>query len=227
MNGHTTNAPPHHSPPARIAARITGHTASHRRWSRRAGCWFAGALLAVTAAVLFAGCGPQYPAVTQKQAEAGLADAMMVCATSLLLVMTADVATESRAATDDGGMVLEWRGIDRERGIGDYTVTLSDYRIPESSIFSAGYHGYRFTGTARMVSTEGRSTALTLDLTAAHPEAEQYPVQRIEVDVQGITSGGDGARRRDVTVAPGGEVSVNGREVAVTAFARLFIAVSE
>lgn len=170
---------------------------------------------ALALALALSACGPRYPEVTAEQAEAALSDATMVCATSLLLVMTVDISTTSRASAPNDSMVLEWSEIDRERGIGDYTLTLTDYHIPEENIFADDYHGYRFTGTAHMSSADGRSTALVLDLTAVHADPEAFPVQRIEAEVTGITQAPAGA-------SPGGEARVNGRAVPLSAFAELF-----
>lgn len=172
------------------------------------------AVLLLSATIL--GCAPRYPEATDQQVRAALSDAFLVTSSSMLLPASADTSVTDRAAIPDGSMVLAWGSIDPARGIGRYTLTLSEYAVPGESRFAAAYHGYLLSGTATMGSEDGEHTTIELDLTASHPEPEANPVQRIEARISGITP----QMERPIS----GEAQVNGRSVELDTVAELFAA---
>ena len=143
--------------------------------------------------------------MTTAEAEQAMSDAMLVSALSLFLVFGAEEGSTS-VANDEGSVGVAWDdNADFTTGVGLYTITMTDYTVPTDDPFGADYNGYVLNGTVVMGSTDGISTTLKIDLATSHPDAENFPVQTIELDLEGI--------QESLEQMPEGEIRINGHEM--------------
>jgi hypothetical protein len=150
---------------------------------------------------------PALPEVTSLQADQAMSDAMLVSAGSLFLAFSAEDGAYS-ATNEDGSLKLEWdNSADFTTGIGLYTITMTNYSIPADDPFSEEYNGYVLDGTAVMGSADGISTTIRMDLTTSHENPEQYPVQSIDMNLEGIQD--------STQQMPTGHIKINGREISI------------
>ncbi len=149
--------------------------------------------------------------LTERDIETVIADAMMVTASHLLLLLSDD-----RIDAPDGEIVkelptLRWSDADMRNPLGKLDLELDNYRL-QSDIFSSKYRGYVFTGSVSMV-LKGDSADLMMDLIAAHQDPEKYPVTRLELDLSNLE---DDIVPENVD----GHIVANGYDVDVAAVVR-------
>ncbi|MCK4513766.1 MAG: hypothetical protein KAU31_00840, partial [Spirochaetaceae bacterium] len=145
------------------------------------------------------------PEVTVAEAEQAMADAMLISALSLFLAFGAEEGDTS-VSNEDGSLSLSWDDeADLMTGIGLYTITMKDYTVPSDDPFGAEYNGYVLNGTVVTGSTDGVSTTLKMDLAMSHEDSENYPVQTINMDLEGF--------QNDAERVPTGHVLINGHEM--------------
>jgi len=176
----------------------------------------------VVVLLAFAGCGgraepenaavesgepaeAELPTVSIAEAEQAMSDAMLVSALSLFLAFNAENG-DTRVTNEAGNLTLAWDdAADFTTGVGVYTITMSDYVIPDDNPAAKEYNGYILSGTVVMGSTDGTSTTMRMDLTATHSDPENFPVRSIEVRLDGIREAGD--------QLPTGQIRINGHEM--------------
>ncbi|MFW5688921.1 MAG: hypothetical protein ACOC1U_05040 [Spirochaetota bacterium] len=178
--------------------------------------WWVRTTILVATLVALAGCGrpneagagedasaEQMPELSVQQAGEIISDAMLITSQALYLAI-AGTGESREVATDDRALVLSWsEEANFLTGVGRYELELDDYAIPENDPFSEHYHGYVFTGTIVLESPTGADTAIAFELDASHPSPDDYPGERVVLNL-------GGASEAD-TDAPG-TVLVNGRE---------------
>jgi len=156
----------------------------------------------------------ELPEVTTAEAEQAMSDAMLVSALSLFLVFGAEDGN-TNVANDEGSVSVSWDDkADFTTGVGLYTITMTDYTVPTDDPFGADYNGYVLNGTVVMGSPDGISTTLKIDLATIHPDAETFPVQTIELDLEGI--------QESTEQMPEGEIRINGHEMSFEDLAPAF-----
>jgi hypothetical protein len=155
---------------------------------------------------------PTLPEVTSEEAEQAMSDAMLISALSLFLAFSAEEG-DSMVSNEEGSLSLAWDdSADFTTGIGLYTITMTNYAIPEDDPFGAEYNGYVLDGTVVMGSTDGISTTMKMDLSTSHENAESYPVQSIDLNLEGIQESAD--------PMPTGHIKINGHPMSFEDLAR-------
>jgi hypothetical protein len=147
-----------------------------------------------------------FPPVDSGQAGAAIADAMLSASTALYLALIQG-AENNTAALDDGSLTLTWSDdADFATGIGTYEIGLTGFKAGANSEFGAEIaSGYVLTGFITLQSPDGNHSTLTMDLTSSHADPVAFPVQRIELEIDGYTGEPE---------TPGGYVRINGREIS-------------
>ena len=157
---------------------------------------------------------PKLPEVTLAEAEQAMSDAMLVSALSLFLAFGAEEGSTS-VGNEDGSLTLSWGDdADLMSGIGLYTITMKEYTVPSDDPFGEDYNGYVLNGTVVMGSTDGISTTMKMDLMTSHEDGEVYPVQTIDMDLEGIQEAEE--------QLPTGHVLINGHEMKFEDLAQAF-----
>lgn len=147
---------------------------------------------------------PKLPEVTVAEAEEAMSDAMLVSALSLFLAFGAEEGDTS-VSNEDGSLTLAWgEDADFNTGVGLYTITLADYTVPADDPFGADYNGYILNGTVVMGSTDGVNSTLEMDLVTSHDDAENFPVQSIEMLLESM--------QNDAEQMPTGYIRINGHD---------------
>lgn len=154
------------------------------------------------------------PEVTVAEAEQAMADAMLISALSLFLAFGAEEGDTS-VSNEEGSLSLSWDDdADLMTGIGLYTITMEDYTVPSDDPFGTEYNGYVLSGTVIMGSADGVSTTLEMDLAMSHEDADNYPVQTINMELEGF--------QNDTEQVPTGQVLINGHEMKFEDLAQAF-----
>jgi hypothetical protein len=148
---------------------------------------------------------PPEPQISTAEAEAAVSDAMLASSFGLFLAFQAAPGSTSQAS-DDGSLSLLWdERADFSTGAGFYTIAMNNYSVNQAEVPEGIYNGYVLTGTVVMGSDDGVSTSLQMDLELSHEDPASYPVESIEIRLEGV---------EDSVSAPDGVILINGEEKA-------------
>ncbi len=122
--------------------------------------------------------------LTVRDIETVIADAMMVTASHLLLLLSDERIDQPEGVIVKESSTFRWSATDMRNTVGTIDLELDDYRL-QSDLFSGEYRGYAFTGAVTMV-LKGDAADLKMDLRTAHRQPEKYPVTRLELELSNL-----------------------------------------